>query len=456
MNIEQVREIIEKEQIDTIKLGGVDIDGVYRGKRIPVREFLGSAWNKGVCFCDVLFGWDIQNQIYEVPLKFTGWDTGYGDIVAVPDLNTFRVVPGQEKTASVLCDYYTEHGELLNIAPRTVLKKVIAKANELGFRPYSASELEFYLFDETLKTMNDKQFSNPNVLLPGIHCYNLVRSSAVEYIIGEVRRRMDQYNIELEACNTEYGPGQFEVNLKYTDALEQADRTVLYKTYIKEIAVEKNLFATFMAKWQEGISGNSFHIHQSLWDLNGTQNLFYDANNPHNISDTMRYFAGGVLATLREFTALYAPTINSYKRFVEESYAPFNETWGIDNRTVACRVIASSKNGARLENRTPGADGNPYLVTAAFLAGGLYGIMNKIEPPKLLVRENGYNLPPEIAKPLPKNLTESMEALRGSEAAKQFFGEDFIDHYLSTRLWEIKVFLKSVTDWERKRYMEMA
>ncbi len=456
MNIDQVREIIEKNGIDTIKVGGVDIDGVYRGKRIPVKEFLDCTWERGVFFCDVLFGWDIQNEIYQVPLKFTGWDTGFGDIVAVPDLSTFRVVPGQDRTASVICDYYTEHGEPLEIAPRNVLKKVIERAKQLGFIPFSASELEFYLFKETLETLAQKGYSNPEPLLPGIHCYNLYRSTAVEYIIGEVRRRMNDYNIELEACNTEYGPSQFEVNLKYTEALEQADRTVLYKTYIKEIALEKNLFATFMAKWQEGFSGNSFHIHQSLWDLKVEHNLFYDADDPHHISDTMRHFAGGVLATLPDFTALYAPTINSYKRFVPGSYAPANVTWGIDNRTTALRVITTTQSSARLENRVPGADANPYLVTAATLAGGLYGIINKIEPPKLLVRENGYVLPPEVAKPLPKNLTEAIDALSHSKVAREFLGEEFVDHFLSTRLWEIKVFLRSVTDWERQRYMEMA
>lgn len=456
MNIDQVREIIAKEKIDTIKLGGVDIDGIYRGKRIPVKEFLGSAWEKGVSFCDVLFGWDIQNQIYEIPLKFTGWDTGFGDIVAIPDLNTFRVVPGQQSTASVICDYYTEHGEPLSIAPRNVLKNVIAKARDLGYTPFSASELEFYLFNETIKTMESKGYSNPEYILPGIHCYNLYRSTSVEYIIGEIRRRMDEYNIELEACNTEYGPSQFEVNLKYTEALEQADRHVLYKNFVKEIASENNLFATFMAKWKEGLSGNSFHIHQSLWDLNTEKNLFYDANDPNKISDTMRHFTGGVLAMLPEFLPFYAPTINSYKRFVSGSYAPNNLTWGIDNRTVSLRAMTTTKSGARIENRVPGADANPYLVTAANLAAGLYGIINKIEPPKLLIRENGYVLPPEVAKPLPQNLTDSINLLKDSKVAKEFLGEDFVDHFVTTRSWEIQVYSKSVTDWERQRYMEMA
>lgn len=455
MDINRVKEIIANQGIDTIKIGGVDIDGVYRGKRIPAKEFLDSAWEKGVSFCDVLFGWDIQNRIYEVPLKFTGWDTGYGDIVAIPDLHTFRVVPGQKNTASVICDYYTEHGEPIDIAPRNVLKKVIDKAREMGFKAFSASELEFYLFKETLETMAEKGFANPKPLLPGIHCYNLYRSTSAEFIIGEIRRRMDEYNIELEACNTEYGPGQFEVNLKYTEALEQADRTVLYKTYIKEIAAEKNLFATFMAKWQEGISGNSFHIHQSLWDLDAKQNLFYDSNNSHHISDTMRHFAGGVLATLPEFVAFYSPTINSYKRFVGESYAPYNVTWGMDNRTTAIRGITLSPTGSRLENRTPGADANPYLVTAATLAAGLYGIANKIEPPRLLIRENGYKLPKEVAKTLPTNLHDAVQLLKESKVAKEYLGENFVDHFLSTREWEIELFRKTVTNWERERYMEI-
>lgn len=455
MDINRVKEIIVNQGIDTIKIGGVDIDGVYRGKRITAKEFLDSAWEKGVAFCDVLFGWDIQNQIYEVPIKFTGWDTGFGDLVAIPDLRTFRVVPGQKNTASVICDYYTEHGEPIEIAPRNVLKKIIKKAAEMGFKGFSASELEFYLFNETLETMDEKKFSDPKPLLPGIHCYNLYRSTSAEFIIGEIRRRMGEYNIELEACNTEYGPGQFEVNLKYTEALEQADRTVLYKTYIKEIAAEKNLFATFMAKWQQGISGNSFHIHQSLWDLEAKQNLFYDSSKPHHISDIMRHFAGGVLATLPEFVAFYAPTINSYKRFVGQSYAPYNVTWGMDNRTTAIRGMTITPAGSRLENRTPGADANPYLVTAATMAAGLYGIANKIEPPRLLIRENGYNLPEEVAKVLPNSLPDAIKLLKQSKVAKEYLGEDFVDHFISTREWEIELFRKTVTNWERERYMEI-
>lgn len=455
MNIDDVRGLIEKHGIDTIKVGGLDIDGIFRGKRVPAKEFLHSTWKNGLNFCDVLFGWDIQNRIYENPVpKFSGWHTGFPDLAAVPVLDTFRVVPGEQGTASVICDYYkvNSHGERteLEISPRSVLKNVLKKAQDMGYYVFSATELEFYLFDETLQAMAEKKFANPKFLNPGISCYNIFRETLVEPLFGEMRRRLDQYGIEIEACNTEYGPGQFEMNLKYSECLEQADRTVLFKNFIKEIAAEKNLFATFMAKWKEVIAGNGLHIHQSLWDLDAKNNLFYDNKNPHNMSDIMRYYIGGVLETMHEFMPFYAQTVNAYKRYEGDSYAPTNATWAHDNRTTAARAISETPTAARVEWRVPAACSNIYLVKAAVLAAGLYGIENKIEPPKDLGHGNAYLLPQTIAS----SLAKSLPALEKGSVAKQYMGEALVDHFLDTRKWEVYLYEKAVTDWERERYME--
>jgi len=240
MDINQIKAIIEKNNIDNIKVGGTDIDGIWRGKRIPSKEFVEVTAKSGLKFCDVLFGWDIQNEIYMEPHipKYSGWHTGFPDLTAMPILDTFKIVPGEKNTASVLCDYYHEkdHKQVeLEISPRAVLKRLIKKAGDMGFDVFSATELEFYLYDETTMSLCDKDFSNPRYLNPGISCYNIIRGTALEEVFGEMRRRIEAYGIELEASNTEYGPGQFEVNVKYSECLEQADKSVLFKTMIKEL-----------------------------------------------------------------------------------------------------------------------------------------------------------------------------------------------------------------------------
>ncbi len=460
MDIAEIKKLIDEKQIEFVKIGAADIEGVYRGKRVATKYFLNSL-EDGFGQCDVLFGWDIAENVLP-NLKVSNWERGFADIVMKPDLSTFALVPWEENVASCICDLWTEHGEPVSVSPRYVLNNVVERARAMGFEPKAASELEFRFFRENQVSVREKDFG-PNLtpLNPGMNCYAISQSSADDHLLGRIARMMIAYGVEIEGYNREHGPGMYEMNLRYSDAVVAADRTMLFKTGVKEICHQLGFTASFMAKWNDQEDGSSGHSHMSLWDRANGHNAFWDEGKEGHMSETMRQFLAGVLDKMPEFMVLYAPVINSYKRYVEGTWAPLNTTWGMDNRTCSVRIINVGRNAIRVENRVPGADANFYLVFAATLASGLYGIERKLELPARL-DGNAYD-PTVVAaaleqgrvKALARNLTDSTDLLERSEIAREYLGNDFVEHFVATRRWEVKEYEKAVTNWDRRRYLEL-
>src|SRR5438046_3831055 len=383
MDIAKIKQKIDGDEIEYVKIGSPDIEGVFRGKRVAAKYFL-NALDDGFPQCDVLFGWDIAENVLP-NLKVSNWERGFADIVMKPDLSTFAMVPWEEKIASCICDLWTEHGEPVTVSPRYVMSQVMERARSMGFEAMAASELEFRFFRESMFSLREKDFG-PNLtpLNPGMNCYAISQASADDHLLSRIARMMRDHGVEIEGYNREHGPGMYEMNIHYADAVTAGDRTMLFKTGVKEIWHQMGLTASFMAKWNDHEEGSSGHSHVSLWDRDLEQNLFWDGGAEGHMSGTMRQFLAGVLHLLPEFMALYAPVINSYKRYVEGTWAPLNTTWGMDNRTCSVRVINNGRHAIRIENRVPGADANFYLVFAATLARGLYVIEQKLELPARL------------------------------------------------------------------------
>ncbi|HET8911976.1 MAG TPA: glutamine synthetase family protein [Ktedonobacteraceae bacterium] len=460
MDITSVKQFITDHNIAFIKIGGPDIEGVFRGKRVASRFFLDSL-EDGFAQCDVLYGWDIAENVLP-DLKFSNWTHGFSDIVMRPDLSTFAAVPWEERVASCICDFWTEHGDPVTISPRFVLKTLIERARSLGFEPMAASEMEFRFFREDQVSLREKDFG-PHLtpLNPGMNCYSISQASADDHLLGHIARLMPENGVEIEGYNREHGPGMYEMNIHYSDALKAADSAMLFKTGVKEICQQSGMTASFMAKWSDAEDGSSGHSHLSLWDRNLERNVFWDANGGEHMSETMRQFLAGLLQKLPEFMVLYAPVINSYKRYMEGTWAPMNTTWGMDNRTCSVRIINNGQRAIRVENRVPGADANFYLVFAAMLASGLYGIEQQLELPEKFAG-NAYD-PATVAnaiadgriQALPRNLTDATHMFEHSDIAQEFFGADFVEHFVATRKWEVKEYEKAVTNWERRRYLEL-
>jgi len=460
MDIADIKRDIDEGKIEFVKIGAADIEGVYRGKRVSAQHFLNS-FDDGFPQCDVLYGWDIAENVLP-NLKVSNWERGFADIVMRPDLSTFAMVPWEENVASCICDLWTEHGEPVTVSPRFVLNNLIERARSMGFEPLAASELEFRFFRENQVSVREKDFG-PNLtpLNPGMNCYAISQASADDQLLGRIARMMRDHGVEIEGYNREHGPGMYEMNIRYSGALAAGDRTMLFKTGVKEICHQMGLTASFMAKWNDQEDGSSGHSHLSLWDSNKERNLFWEEEAEGHMSAIMRQFLAGLLNKLPEFMALYAPVINSYKRYVEGTWAPLNTTWGMDNRTCSVRIINNGRRAIRVENRVPGADANFYLVFAAMLASGLYGIENQLELPARL-DGNAYDAATVTAaiergqiKALARNLTAATDLLEGSEVAREYLGPDFVEHFVATRRWEVKEYEKAVTNWDRRRYLEL-
>jgi glutamine synthetase len=449
MDIKAAAELFRHHNVDTVRIGGADIDGVYRGKRVSAKHFLDAALGEGFPQCDVIFGWDIQDTVIGA-LPYSNWETGFGDILMRPDLSTLAVVPWEEGSASCVCDFHTEDGEPLAVSPRFVLQRVLDRAREAGFRAVMAAELEVRFFREDQHSLREKGFSNLTPLNPGDNCYSIHHASVDEPVIGRVRRLINEYGIPVDSYNREHGAGMYEINLRHTDALRAADQTMLYKSGAKEIAGLAGALPTFMAKYADGVDGCGGHLHQSLW--RGDESAFWEDGGDGHLTPAMKHYIAGLLATAPEFMLLYAPNVNSYKRYRVGAWTPVNLTWGMDNRTAALRVIASSPDAIRIENRIPGADLNPYLAFAASLAGGLHGIENALNPPPP-TRASAYDV--ADAPPLPRTLDEALQRFRASALARQWFGDPFVDQYAAFRAWEVEQHRQAVTDWERRRYFEM-
>jgi glutamine synthetase len=463
---------LEGQGTEKVKLAITDIDGILRGKLVSFDKFKSVA-EKGFGFCDVVFGWDSGDQAYD-NAKITGWHTGYPDADAIVDIQTFRQIPWEGGMPFFLADFRgkgaaksgeeaktSEGGEALPICPRGLLKKVIRMAGDEGFLAYFSQEFEWYNFIAPSREVESGvagagiagSLRGLEPMTQGMFGYSILRASQGSVYFNDLFDQLKKFGVPLEGLHTETGPGVYEAAILFSDVLEAADRAVLFKTAVKEIAYRHGILPTFMAKPSEGLPGCSGHVHQSLWSADGSRNLFYDKQAGTGMSSLMESYIAGQLLCLPQILPMYAPTVNSYKRLVEGAWAPTTLTWAIDNRTVALRVLPGGVAATRLETRVVGSDSNPYLAMAGCLASGLYGIRNKL---KLNIKPTvGSGYADKTNGVLPKNLWEATQAMKQSVLARELFGEVFVDHFTGTREWEWRQFSKSVTDWELKRYLEI-
>ncbi|MGM0575449.1 MAG: glutamine synthetase family protein [Myxococcota bacterium] len=436
-----------------VRVGGFDIDGILRGKYVTLEKFA-SALRSGMGFCDVIFGWDVVDQLYEgVDVTLTGWHTGYPDLQAHPDPVTMRHVPWDREVPFFLLDFALADGTPYPASPRQLLKAVAARTRERGFTAQFSGEFEFFLFEETSRTLHEKGFRNLTPLSPGMFGYSALRASTFGSMVHDLVDHLDGFGVAVEGIHTETGPGVYEAAIGHDEVVNAADKAALFKAATKEILVRKGVLATFMAKPHTDLPGCSGHVHQSLW--RDGQPAFHDPEDPDGMSTGFRHYLAGLVTLLPDLMALFCPTINSYKRTVPGLWAPTTATWGYENRTTSLRVIRSSTGKAtRVENRLVGSDVSPHLAFAASLAAGLYGMDNELELPPP-VEGNAYESEDKSAAPLPRTLSEATDRLERSEAARSILGDAFVDHFVATRRWEIEQHRKAVTDWELERYFEI-
>lgn len=448
MDKNRILQYVKEHPLGKVKIAFADIDGVLRGKYISVEKFL-SICESTAGFCDVVFGWDAADAAYDNG-RFTGWHTGYPDCPAQLDLASFRKIPWEEDLPFFLGDFVDKDGNPLSVCPRQLLKKLLADAEALGFSPSFSQEFEWFNFSETPQSAAAKQYRDLTPLTPGMFGYSVLRSALKNDFFSDLFLLLPRFGIPIEGLHTETGPGVYEAAIAYSSLPEAADRAVLFKTAVKEIAYRQGIIATFMAKISENLPGCGGHIHQSLWK--DGKNSFFDSRAENNMSETLKQYIAGQLHCLPHLLPLFAPTVNSYKRLVEGAWAPTTLTWGIDNRTVALRMLTGSEKSCRLETRVVGSDVNPYLAMAGCLAAGLYGIRQKLslQPP---TAGNGY-LDFTHGR-LPRTLEEATAAMKASALAEEILGKSFVEHFVQTREWEWRQHLKAVTDWEYRRYFEI-
>ncbi len=450
MDHREILQYVKSHAAGKVKIAITDIDGILRGKYISTEKFLSIA-EADTSFCDVIFGWDMSDAAYD-NASYTGWHTGYPDAAARIDLACFRKIPWEDDLPFFLGELIQKKNEI-SVCPRSLLKKVLADATSAGFLPLFSQEFEWYNFAETPQSIHDKLYRNLQPLTPGMFGYSILRGSLQNEFMKDLFDLLTRFDIPVEGLHTETGPGTYEAAIQYSTLPEAGDRAVLFKTAVKEIAYRHGIMATFMAKVNENLPGCGGHVHQSLWDAERKNNLFHDEKDAANMSEILKQYIAGQLLLIPQILPLFAPTINSYKRLVEGAWAPTTLTWGIDNRTVALRVLPGGKTSCRLETRVIGSDVNPYLAMAGALAAGLYGIKNKLELKQVATVGNGYL--DQSKSRLPSTLEEATKMMKQSLVAKEILGEGFADHYTRTREWEWRQHLKSVTDWELKRYFEI-
>jgi glutamine synthetase len=448
LTTETLIELVRSDEFKTFKVGVFDIDGVLRGKYMR-RDKLISALQSGFGFCDVVLGWDSQDQLLD-NLAYTGWHTAYPDAPVRLDPGTARRLAFEEATLFVLGEF-AEAAEA--VCPRGLLRRVLGRAEKLGYAVKAGFEFEFFVFEETPRSVRDKGYRNLTPLTPGNFGYSLIRNSVHADLHHELLDACEAMRLPIEGLHTETGPGVLEAALAVEDGLEAADRAALFKTFAKVLAQRRGLMATFMAKWSNEAPGQSGHIHLSLVDREGAP-VFHQEDAPLHMSQTMRWFVGGQQRLMPQLLAMIACTVNSYSRLIPGYWAPTSATWGAENRTAALRVIGGGAKSQRVEYRVAAADINPFIALAAALGSGLWGIENRIEPTEPVVGDAyAQTFASDLA--FPASLGEAAEWLKKSEVAAELFGAEFVDHYVGTRLWEEREFRRRVTDWELERYFEI-
>jgi len=441
--------LIKARGLSHVKVGLFDIDGVMRGKYLQRDKFI-SALESGFSFCDVVLGWDIKDQLYD-NTQFTGWHTGYPDaqVRILPD--SCRELPFEDSLLFIA--EFSHAAE--SVCPRAVLRRVLQRAADMGFMVDAALEYEFFLFNETPESVRQKNFTQLQPLTPDWCGYSILRNSVHAQLYQDLLAFSETMDFPIEGLHTETGPGVIEAAIAVDSALAAADKAALFKTFLKVFAQQRQLMATFMAKWSPDYPGQSGHIHISLRDSKDNAASFHDPHKAHNMSELQRQFVAGQQRLMPEFLAMWAPTVNSYTRLVPGFWAPTSATWGIENRTTALRVIPGSAKSQRVEMRLGAADANPYLALAAAIAAGLCGIEQGWQPSEPITG-NAYELTSaSTQEQLPTTLWQAAQLFKQSEYAAAMFGGDFVRHFAATREWEEREFRKQVTDWELSRYFEL-
>ena len=457
ITLDELTAQVETGEIDTVVVGFTDHYGRLCGKRFDASFFLESAVKDGTHGCDYLLTTDMEME--PVPgYGFASWEQGYGDVHLVPDLSTLRLATWLDSSAMVLCDVENAHvhgreerapGTIVNVAPRTILRRQIDAAAALGFTAKAATELEHYLFDTSYRDVARGAAPEPAGWY--LEDYQLQQGARTEHFHQQARRHLTRSGVPVENTKGEWGLGQHELNVRYTDILEMADRHVVLKQCLKELADRMGMSVTFMAKPFADRAGSSCHVHMSLWRDDTA--AFGDARG-RGVSpderDELRWFVGGALQHAPEVMLFFAPTVNAYKRYVDGSWAPTRLAWSEDNRTAGFRLVGHG-DARRVECRIPGADCNPYVALAGLLAAGIDGIAEKIEPPSKFTGDvyAATSLPH-----VPRTLRDATDAFESSAFTRAAFGDDVVDHYTHFARTEQAAYDATVTDWERRRYFE--
>ena len=439
-------------RIDTVVAAQVDMQGRLMGKRFQAEYFVESAW-KETHSCNYLLATDMEMETVS-GYKSTSWEKGYGDYTMKPDLATLRKIPWLEGTALVLCDVLDHHThEEVPHSPRAILKKQVKRLEDMGFTAFMATELEFFLFDQSFESARESGYRNLKLASGYNEDYHIFQTTKEEEVMRAIRTGLQGAGVPVENSKGEASAGQEEINVRYAEALTMADRHVIIKNGVKEIAWTKGKAATFLAKWNYSAAGSSSHIHQSLWSADGKTPLFYDKDAEHGISPLMKNYIAGLLAHASEITYFLAPYINSYKRFVAGTFAPTKIVWSKDNRTAGFRLCGEDTKGIRIECRVGGSDLNPYLAMAALLAAGIEGIKNGMELEPAFV---GDAYGGKGVREIPRTLRHATELLCNSAMLREAFGDDVIDHYVRAAEWEQEEYDRRITDWEVARGFERA
>jgi glutamine synthetase len=451
-SLDDLKRDVKEGRIDTVIAAQVDMQGRLMGKRFQAEFFVDSAY-KETHSCNYLLATDMEMETVS-GFKATSWEKGYGDYTMKPDLSTLRRVPWLEGTAMVLCDVLDHHThEDVPHSPRAILKKQVARLEAMGMKAFMATELEFFLFDQTYEQAQASGYRNLKLVSGYNEDYHIFQTTKEEDVMRAIRNGLQGAGIPVENSKGEASAGQEEINVRYADALTMADRHVVIKNAAKEIAWAKGKAITFLAKWNYNAAGSSSHIHQSLWSADGKTPLFFDKDAEHGMSEPMRHYVAGLLAHAGEITYFLAPYINSYKRFMAGTFAPTKAIWSKDNRTAGYRLCGEDTKAIRIECRVGGSDLNPYLAMAALLAAGIDGIEKKMDLEAAFV---GDAYGGKDVREIPHTLRDATALMSGSVMLRAAFGDDVIDHYKRAAEWEQEEYDRRITDWEVARGFERA
>ncbi len=450
LDLETLEQAVRDDSIDTVIVAFTDHYGRLHGKRFDAGFFLEHTVASGTHGCDYLLTVDMEMNPVD-GYRFANWELGYGDVHLVPDLATLRVASWLPGSALVLCDIHADSDDgFVPVAPRSILRHQISRLEALGFAAQAASELEYYMYQDSYRQAAEKGFAGISSVAWYSEDYHLLQGGREEFYNRAVRKHLRDSGIPVESSKGEFGRGQHEMNIRYADVLEMADRHTIMKLLMKDVADQLGVSVTFMAKPETEQAGSSCHIHLSLWDDSGPAFPGDIEIGRIRCSDTFRHFLGGWIGRVQDVMPFYGPTVNSYKRYQVASWAPTNIAWSYDNRTAGFRVVGSGPS-LRIECRIPGADVNPYLAFAAALASGIAGIETEADPPEMLTGD-GYAA--RDIDHVPSSLTQAVSTFSESEFVREAFGDAVLEHYAHFYESEAADYERAVTDWERVRYFD--